>query len=209
MSGFDQRYSLSGIQIPGMIEAVTPDPTMTAFPIVDTILLDNLPMAGKWTLTRCTKKFGWVQQKGSFLTGATVLPDGDPLISAEFRVEFWTNADWQAFQAYRGRLIIKPAFQLGITTAAIPIKHPELSILGVENVLVEEVSAFIQEEPGLWVGSVKFLQYRPPIPAIKKPSQAIPGVAPNVPTARSAQELELQKQQAEFNTLQTRFLAGP
>jgi hypothetical protein len=188
---------------PGLSDAVQPIPALTAFPAVNSITLANFPMPGRWTLTEAKKKFGWQIQKGYGLSGAVVFPTGDELVVAKFEVEFWSNSDFNIFKNIRKQLLQKPVFSLGgaLLTAALGIDHPELKALGVTSVVVLEVGAAIDRGGGDWVCHIDFLQYRAPLPAPPKPTTTIPDVASPAPVAQDAQEVEIQKLQAQAAAL--------
>jgi hypothetical protein len=193
----------------GLIDAFGSIPGITQFPSVDSFRLAGVDMPGKWTLLDARKQFGWQIQMGYGLSGAQVFPIGDKLVVAKFRGEFWTSPDYALYRLLRSKFLKKPVITIGglFSATALSIKHPELYALGVEGVVVLEVSATIQEEGGLWVAHVDFLQYRPPVLAVPKPKQVIPDVAPTTPTAKTAQEIEQAKLAAQINELQGRMLS--
>ena len=176
----------------GVSLAVAPLPQVTAFPAVNTINLGGNTMPGKWTLHRATKIFGWQQQMGYGLSGAYLLPKGDPLVLAEFRVDFWAHADYLIFRQLKKILLAKAALALpgGIATCALGINHPELNEMGVSSVVVSELGAAIQQDGGLWEVRISFLQYRPFSPALAPPRQAIPAATVAPPIAANATQAE-------------------
>lgn len=182
-----------------VIDAVAPNPLVTAFPAVNTIILASQVMPGKWTLTAAPKKFGWQIQKGFGLSGAFVFPIGDELVVPKFTISIWKSADYAVFRQVRKVLLKKPVFTLGgtLTSKALGIDHPELKDLGVDAVVVGAVNPMINDGTGLWEGEVEFIQWRPPKLAPPRPSGKIPDVAQPSPTAKDAQDIELQRLQAE------------
>lgn len=175
----------------------TPLGPITAFPNVNTFTLCNTVMPGKWTLLDARKKFGWQIQQGYGLSGAYVFPKGDELVVPKFRGEFWDSGDMLVFRLIRTALLIKPSATLGIVSAALGINHPELKVLGVTSVVVLETGPLLQGEGGLWTINIDFLQFRPPLPAPAKPKLVIPDVGAPLPTAQGAQQIQIQKLQAE------------
>ena len=187
--------------IPGLSDAVAPDPTSTAFPAVDTFTIAALTLPGKWTLLEAKKQFGWQIQQGYGLSGAYVFPKGDPLVVAKFKGEFWAQSDWQIFTLMAKTVLAKGSLTQGPTAAGMGIDHPELKRLGVTDVVVLEQSALVNDGYGLWTLHVDFLQYRPPLPAPPKPTFVVPDTAAPKPTALTAQQIELQKLQGQAATL--------
>lgn len=174
-----------------------------AFPAVDSITLANVQAPGKWTLLRAPKVYGWEVRKGMYLSGATVIPTGDDLVEAEFLVEIWDPIDFVAFKAFRAAFLKKAL--VGVAGApvatALGIDHPELQELGCSSVVVREINPVLNDGFGVWTTTVKFLQYRPPQPALGRPDATIPDNAPPVPTAQDNLEREAQQLGAELQGL--------
>lgn len=184
--------STAGFGQSGVADAVQPAPAFTAFPSVNSFTIGAVTLPGKWTLTEAHRTFGWQIQKGYGLTGATVFPIGDDLVIAKFKGEFWSSTDFYIFRkTIRNLFFTKAAITAaGLVSGAIGIAHPELAALGVKAVVMHTMYAAIQEEKGLWVQHVDFLEYRPPLPAIKKPAFVIPPVAAPIPVALTNQQIE-------------------
>lgn len=158
------------------------------FPATDTIALGTDVMPGNWILQApCEKEYGWQIQKGIGLSGATVRPIGDELVVARFLVRFFNSAEWDLFQPFRAKYLSKPTFSvIGGVGYAIGITHPELNKLGVNAVVPKKQPAFTNSGKGLWIGTVEFLQYRKPRPALESPNASIPALAESVVNAADA-----------------------
>lgn len=187
MSGLHYLDIASLSAPPGMSLSVAPSPLTTPFPAVDTISLASTTLPGKWTLLDAKKVFGWQIQQGYALSGAVVFPIGDKLVVPKFRGEFWNAADLVAFKAIRALLFKKPAISAGLIVGAMGIDHPELAALGVTDVVIGEVGPLIQEEGGLWVIQVDFLQYRAPQKAPPKPTFIVPDTSTDSAALTNAQ----------------------
>ncbi len=197
-----------------------PDPTVTLFPVptlyqpespgigantYESFSLASIPMPGQWVLTDCTRVFGWQIQQAFGLTGATVLPIGDPLLKAKFAVKIWTNADAQQYQLALKTVLRKPAYAVpgAAVTAGMGIDQKQLLSVGVDTVVLWSVTPLINPlvtsgGKGAWTATVEFLEYRAPQPAIAKPSQKIPDKAPPMPSAQDAADLETVRLRAEW-----------
>jgi hypothetical protein len=191
--------SQTGGVVNGLIAPVAPDPTSTAFPAVNTIMLAGQEMPGSWVLNDADKVFGWQVQKAFGLSGATVFPIGDEIVAPKFTVSLWTTAQMLVFREVRKVLLKKPVFSVGATTTskALGIDHPELKALGVTAVVVKRITPIINDGTGLWSCTVEFYQWRKPVLAPPKPSTAIPDAAPPQPTAQDNQDIEIQRLRAE------------
>lgn len=175
----------------------------TSFPAVNTITIASIPLPGKWTLVSAPKKYGWQIQQQFGMSGAVVFPKGDPLVEATFMGEFWSNTDFTLFGPIRDKLLANAALKFpgGLFAAAMGVGHPELKALGVEQCVILEIDPVTQAYGGRWVTKLVLLQYRPPQPAVKKPSQVIPDVAPANATATTALEAQIQIQTATVQAL--------
>jgi len=175
-------------------------PQIYNFPGTDTITLAGVQPVGKWTYIEGPRVFGWEERKGYGLTGATTVPTGDELVKPRFLWEVFNNLDFIAAKLFRSTYLKKPAAAIPGSPApmAMGIYHPELKELGVESVVVKEVSPFVNDGFGLWSCTVLFWQYRKPLPALSKPLASIPDVATPRPTAQDEQDRQLQLLQAQL-----------
>jgi hypothetical protein len=191
---------MSLFHVPGLSDAAGPNPLVTSFPAVNTFTIASFTMPGKWTLLSATKVFGWQIQQGVALNGATLNPVGDPPVTAKFRGEMWEPAQFALFKEIRKQILSTAVFTMGggLLTAAMGIDHPELNAMGVSAVVMKEMEPAIQEDGGLWVAHVDFLQYRRPSPALPKPKVTIPPISPPVPTPRNALEIKADQLNAEI-----------
>jgi hypothetical protein len=186
-------------------------PVVGGFPVADTITVAGLPAPGKWTLQKGDKEYGWQIRQATAMTGATVVPIGDPLVEPEFLIEFWDPLDYQAFKLFRTTYLKKPLVAVtgSPTGLALGIDHPELKELGVSSVVVKTITPVLNDGYGVWSCKVKFLQYRKPLPALSKPDAAIPDNGVPRPTALTQTEIALQQGQAQLQALKAGALGGP
>lgn len=174
----------------------------TGFPAQDTISLNGIEMPGQWILQPTSKVYGWQIQQGFALSGATVFPKGDELVVAPFLVKIWDPDDFFIFDIARTQLLKKAVFSVGgVASYALGISHKELNALGVTAVVVRKTPAMTNNGRGLWSGTVEFLQYRKPIPALSKPNAAIPGAKAPIAAASNAKEQLIQQQRAQIDAL--------
>jgi hypothetical protein len=162
--------------------------------------INGIPMPGRWVLTALTRQFGWQEQQASFLSGAYLVPKGDPLVHCEFEISIWQDGAWAIFNALLSTLFKKPIVSLaGVpASAALGIDHPALKAIGITNVVVDSIGYPLNPlvssgGKGTWVGKMSFIEYRPAKPALPVPSQAIPdpgavtpGASTNMATSQAA-----------------------
>ncbi len=92
-------------------DAVGPDPSGSAFPMVgdfnNPLIIGGFTMPGKWTLHKCERMFGWQVKLFYGLSGAIIVPKGDPLAVVEFRAEFWRQSDYALYRSLRPILLMQ------------------------------------------------------------------------------------------------------
>jgi hypothetical protein len=189
----------------GVSLAVGPDPTVSAFPMVNTINLGGQTLPGKWTLHKAERLFGWQIKQAYGLSGAFIVPKGDPLLVAEFRGEFWAQADYLLYKQMREILFAKAVVNGpgGTTTLALGIAHPEVNGLGCYAVVCGHHGAAIDRGGGLWEARVELIEFRPYLLALPQPTQKIPAEKQAPPIANSANSAQIAKLQAEAAALLT------
>lgn len=168
------------------------------FPGVNTITLAGKVLPGQWVLQPGASEFVFQEQQGIGLSGATLRVIGDKLAHCVFTAFFWKDSDWDLFQPIRKQYLTKAVYQQGTAgTYSIGIVHPELNFLGITAVALAKTPWFTRTPQGKWYGSVEFIQYRKPKPALESPDAAIPAAATPAPVAQDAyeQELALHEQQ--------------
>lgn len=153
-------------------------------------VINGLPMPGQWLIKKLGKKFGWQEQQGAFLSGAALVPIGDPLVHVIYEVRLWEEAAFAYFRQLLGTVLKKGALSLpGVpASAALGIDDAALKDLGVTSVVVGEIGYPLNPlvasgGKGPWIGSVEFIQYRAPIGALPVPDQTIPDPGAVTPAA--------------------------
>lgn len=208
------------VGVPSLIDALVPDAQNTNFPYPKLVqvydpavgaytyegpTINGQPMPGQWLLTEATRVFGWEERVGNYLTGATLVPKGDPLLLAKYSIRIWSSADVGLYRTLLGTILKKPVIQLAglssgliqtnAATAVLGIDDPSLKDVGVTKVVVWSVTPLINPLVGSggrgpWTAAVEFKEYRKPRPALPIPDQTIPDVGPVTPSSFSAMQAE-------------------
>lgn len=170
--------------------------TGALLPEQDFIVLGGKKSPGKATITSGAfeRKYD-VREPYGAIGGSTVY-HGEKIKGADVLFELWTKdqfAEWNAFS--KDVLFKKP----GLT--AMSVDHPVLKLIQLTEVQVESVSAFEQDDFGLWSCTVRLLEFKRPQQALAKPLAAIPNAPKITPTATDAADLEIQKLTAQFSSL--------
>lgn len=120
----------------------------------------------------------WDIRQGWGFSGAVVVFTGKGLSKFEVDILLWEPEHFLQWKLFAQ--ILKPPIRgigpTGAGVSALGITHPVLNgaPLNINEVVVEDVSQPVQSDTGLWTYTIKFIEYRKPIPAIARPIAAIP-----------------------------------
>lgn len=215
-----------------LLPALAPTPRTTQFPVPSVVVaasgsqnfesfnLAGVPLPGQWLLVDATRTFGWQMRKGYGLTGATIVPIGDDLMTAKFAIKIWTSSDAGVYRTLLKTLLKKPAGVLpGVpTSAGMGVDHPSLKDMGISAVVVKSVTPLFSPlvtsgGKGPWTAAVEFWEFRAPLPAIPTPSTVYPDRAPPNPSAQDSLDAENNRLANQFaaqgNALANKMLGGP
>lgn len=169
-------------------------------PVQDYIILNGFRSPGKAIVAGATTPRKWDQRPGYGFTGATVFYTGQGLAEFTVTLELWDPREWQDWWAFARVLEKEP---IGKRAAALKISHPLLTRapLNITDVVVTDVSQWEQDDDGLWTCTISFLEYRPPKPAVGKPTAAIPDSPQGKVAAKTAIEIENEKLTKELADL--------
>jgi hypothetical protein len=174
-------------------------------PTTDTFTIGQDDCPGRCELTAGGVVYGWDERKGWALTGATLVPVGDPLNEYGFRVYLWTGTQYAAWLAFAAKYLSAAVKYLSGTTTprALSIYHRVLAAppFSVTEVVVGKVGVPVEDDDGGWTVEITFRQYRKPQPALGKGEAAIPAAANPTPTANDKAEAEFAGKGAEFAKL--------
>jgi hypothetical protein len=152
--------------------------------------INGIPMPGQWLLTKCNRVFGWQEQQGAFLSGAYLVPKGDPLMHIEYEIRLWEDGAFALFNTLLGTLLKKPVIAVpGLpASAALGIHDPVLKILNVSAFVTDFID--YPKNPlvssggkGAWIGHIGFIEYRGIKPASPVPAQVTPDPGALAPPA--------------------------
>lgn len=167
--------------------------TGAELPQQDFIVLGGMKSPGRATIVSAAfeRKYDVREPYGAI--GGSTIYHGEKIKSAEVLIELWEKshfADWALFA--RAVLFKKPG------KVAMSVDHPVLRLIQLTEVQVEKVSAFTQDEEGMWSCTITLLEFKPPMAALSKPLAAIPNAPKPNPTAQDAADLEIQRLGAQL-----------
>ncbi len=157
------------------------------FPHQDYFLLGADPSPGKCRIKKLDSPRGWDERAGYALSGATLVPKGDPLAVPVISVTLWNPDDYALWKAFAAKYLSQAVkFAPGtITPKALSIVHPILNDppFYVTEVVVQNVTAVEETDDGIWEYEIEFRRYRKPMLALGKPDAAIPAATNTQPSA--------------------------
>lgn len=168
--------------------------TGAEFPQQDYIVLGNLTSPGRATISSASFERKWDVREPYGATGGSTVYHGDKIKSCEVTIELWEKRHFVEWAIFKKILFARPG------KTALTIDHPVLALIELKEVQVESVSAFEQDEEGLWSCRIKFLEFKPPRPALSKPVAAIPNAAP-AKAARDAYDTQIDTLTSQLSTL--------
>jgi len=136
----------------------------------------------------------WDPRKGYGLSGGGIVYTGDDLAKFTVRISLFSDDDWTAWDAF-APLVLKPPS--GTKPKAMDIWHPITEAFLIRSVVVEDLTGPTQSDAGVWAWEVKFIQYRPPKPAIAKPTAST--AKPEPP--KSANDILIDRLSSQFQSL--------
>lgn len=166
------------------------------FPEQDYIVLGSLRSPGRATILSASFERKWDVREPYGAIGGTTIYHGEKIKTCEVLIELWEKSHFTEWALFRKVLFAKPG------KTALTIDHPVLALIELKEVQVESVGAFEQDEEGMWSCRIRFLEFRPPKPALSKPIAAIPNAAPPR-AARDALDTQI-----DTLTTQLKGLAG-
>ena len=173
---------------------VTASGLIVPFPYADQIQIGPDVCPGKQTIIAGDVPSGWDERKGSFLSGATLVPTGDPLATFQILFELWDESNYYLYTVFYKKYF-DPAMKLALPPgtsmpAALTILHPVLTQAGVQECVVTNRGLLTKDDLGLWSQTISFKRFRFAKPAPQPPIAAIPAATVTQPTAQTALERE-------------------
>ncbi len=158
-------------------------------PEQDYIILGALKSPGRAYIKNLGSPRSWDVPKAYGASGANIVFTGAPPVKFEVDIELWLpshSIDWAVF----AKLLTIPK---GRITTGIGVYHPLLKVPPIEviDVVVEDVSQFVQQDEGSHICTIKFIEWRKPTEALSRPIAAIPAFSKPLPTATDAVQAEV------------------
>jgi hypothetical protein len=170
-------------------------------PQQDSVFLGNLEVPGLCTIKSASFLRKWDVREAYGASGANLIFQGEGTKRCELEVTLWEPIHFSQWEIFSKTILFAKAIgPAGIQ--ALDISHPILDLVQLHSVVVEEVTAFDQgDSGGKFTCTIKLIEFRPPVPALSKPTTSIPNAAAPVPTAVDAADEEQKKLIAQVITL--------
>jgi hypothetical protein len=145
---------------------------------VDYFILAGKKSPGIATIQGAERARKYDERNGYGLGGASLIYNGRKLAHFSAMIRLYSPKDWQDWAVFRPLVqkIPKPVFtadgaiSFAQGSGVLDFWHPLLEPLGIKSVVVEdEVQPVLEDETGVWLVEIKFIQYSPPVREISKP----------------------------------------
>lgn len=181
---------------------------------------DAIRISGVWSPGLCVVSkagipFNWDKQKGWGLGGAWLIFTGDDLSEFDITWTFWRQDQIDLWKAFQKTNFSKPPAQPQLNGAFLPqvprpkalqVYNPILNELGITQMVPKHIGQFSQPSLGKWQKTISFFQFKPPVPLVGRPNQAVPDTKPKSPTADDAVQLEIRAKLTDI-TARQKYLA--
>lgn len=157
---------------------------------VDHIVLGGQRSPGTATIQGAELVRRLRERRAFGVAGATVVDQGAQLCHFEVVLKFTTSADFRAWDAFKA-LLVRPAQR---STQGVDIEHPLLEDLEIRSVLPEGRSQFVQDDNGGQSVTLKFCEFRRPVPVLAVPDTTVAHRPPN-----GSPEQDIENLTAEFD----------
>jgi hypothetical protein len=132
---------------------------------------------GRARLTGVTAPYKWDELPSYGMEGATIRFRGRGIAHPTLSLWFFEDAhfvQWDVFQQ-----LLKPPTQG--KPFMVEMQHPLLSAADIKAVSVEEIQQPERQDNGMWIATIKLIEYRPLVPAAVVPRGSIPSVSVGAP----------------------------
>ena len=165
--------------------------TVSVGPYQDIIVLAGVPSPGRAVVRPANSPRDWNIRKGYGFSGATIVYAGSNLAKFEVDITIWKDPDhwleWKAFSL----VLVKP---IPPVVTGLGIQHPLLNMApwNITAVVVEDVLGFEESDFEEFTTTIKFIEYKKPLPAIGQVAVTIPTAVAPPPTPEDAEQVQMQ-----------------
>lgn len=160
-------------------------------PFQDVIVLGGVPSPGRAIVKPPTSPRNWNIRQGYGYSGATIVFAGKGLAEFDVDISLWNDElhwlEWKAFA-----LLL--AVPVPPVVTGLDIQHPLLNMApwNIKSVVVKDVIGFEEDtDDEFFTGTIKFIEFRAPVPAIGKPVVSIPTAIAPPPSPEDAQDAQI------------------
>lgn len=176
---------------------------------------DALRVGGDYTPGLCVISkagipFSWDKRKGYGYSGAWLIFTGQDLSEFDTTFTIWREDQKQAFDVWKKTYLSKQPAQPQLNSAMLPnvpkpkalgVFNPILAELDIEKIVPRNIGQWRRltgASNGKWERTISWWQFRPPLPFLGKPKEAIPDAKKKSPTADDAFQLELRAKRKDI-----------
>jgi hypothetical protein len=142
-------------------------------PALNYVVVRGIRSPGRAQFSGVEAPYNWEVLKGYALSGASVIFRGRDIAKPTLTVSLWDPLHFLQWELFKGAL--KPPTPT--SPFFVDMSHPILAAADIKAVGVESLGEPIRQPGGgLWVATIKLIEYRPFKLALVKPDKSIPAV---------------------------------
>lgn len=148
-------------------------------PALNYVVVQGVRSPGRADLTGCSRPHNWEVVPFFGMGGARTIYKGSSIAKPTLLVTLWEPEHFPAWEAF-AKLLPPPTIGKPL---AIGMSHPKLTAAEIKAVQVEDLGVPERQDSGVWLVTVKLIEYNPPAPALVTPRGSVPAVGPGAPIA--------------------------
>lgn len=160
------------------------------------VVVAGIPSPGRAQFTGVSTNYKWDSQPSYGMSGATQIFRGRDISKFTLTITMWRREHFVQWAIF-AKLLEPPS---PTKPLVVSMSHPVLAAAGISAIAVESVGQPERQSNGLWVATIKLMEYRPPARALVKPRGAIPAVDKGKPIApKTAADLALEAAMSDLS----------
>lgn len=161
------------------------------------VVVAGVQSPGRAQLTGVAVPYVYDVQQSYGREGAVSIFKGRGLAKFTLTIAMWTAAHFVAWAAF-AKLLEPPKISKPLV---VEMRHPLLTAADIKQVAVESFGQPERQTNGLWIATIKLIEYRPTKTALVKPRGAIPSPEKGKPiTPKTEADIALAKATDDFKT---------
>lgn len=143
------------------------------------VVVAGIQSPGRAQLTGVAAPFNYDVQPGYGKEGATTVFRGRGIAKFTLTITLWEREHFIAWPVFSAMLEPPKTFK----PLVVEMRHPLLSAADIKAVAVESLGQPERQNNGMWIATIRLMEWRPVKPALVKPRGAVPSPEKGAPIA--------------------------